>query len=24
MGMPYLRNDIFVVDVVGYDRLKFS
>jgi len=24
MGILHLRNDIFVTDIIGYDRLKFS
>ena len=24
MDMLYLRNDIFLTDIIGYDRLKFS
>jgi len=24
MGMLYLHNDIFLTDISGYDRLKFS
>jgi len=24
IGMLYLHNDIFVTDIIGYDRLKFS
>ena len=23
-GMIYLHNDIFLTDIIGYDRLKFS
>jgi len=24
MGMLYLHNDIFITDIIGYNRLKFS
>jgi len=24
MGMLYLHNDIFLTDIIGYDRLNFS
>jgi len=23
-GMIYLHNDIFLIDIISYDRLKFS
>jgi len=24
MGMLYLHDDIFLTDIIGYERLKFS
>jgi len=24
MGMVYLHNDMFLTDIIGHDRLKFS